>query len=108
EGRFTYQRVWSNRAAAVGGDPCVPAIAATYMNVWIAYGWYPVKPGATVSIDVTGWATADVRAWEIDAQVEQEFVSDTSDFEPQIASGVTDKSGYALIKRGGRATLQVH
>jgi hypothetical protein len=29
---FTVQRTWSNKAAAAGQDPCVPAMAGTYFN----------------------------------------------------------------------------
>jgi len=65
EGGFDYQRVWSDAAAAKGGDPCVPAIAEPYYNV-TADGWYQVTAGSTVQITLTGWSTAQMGDWYLD------------------------------------------
>jgi len=57
EGSFTYQRIWSNSAAAKELDPCVPAVPAVRLReherpagvVHDARGWL-------VQIPVTGWS----------------------------------------------------
>jgi hypothetical protein len=70
EGTSVYQRIWSNRVAAAGGDPCVPALGEPYYSTAFDQDWYPVQPGGTVAIPVTGWTTGDVPSWplKVDAQ----------------------------------------
>ena len=45
EGGFYYQRIFSNQAAVLGGDPCVPSIALPYYNVAPDNDWYPTTTG---------------------------------------------------------------
>ncbi len=61
DGGFYYQRIFSNQAAALGGDPCVPAIPTPYFNV-TTNGWYSTTTGA-VSIPITGWSVGAVADW---------------------------------------------
>ncbi len=63
DGGFYYQRIFSNQAAALGGDPCVPAIPTPYFNV-TTNGWYPTTTGE-VSIPITGWSVGTVADWEL-------------------------------------------
>jgi hypothetical protein len=63
DGEFYYQRIFSNQAAALGGDPCVPAIPTPYFNV-TTNGWYPTTTGE-VSIPIIGWSVGTVADWEI-------------------------------------------
>jgi hypothetical protein len=53
EAGFTVQRIWSNAAAAAGGDPCVPPSTNTYFNVapetWLLT--IPVGGSATFTAD---------------------------------------------------------
>ena len=63
DGGFYYQRVFSNQAAALGGDPCVPAIATPYFNV-TTDGWYSTTTGE-VSIPLTGWSVGTVPDWAV-------------------------------------------
>jgi hypothetical protein len=66
---YTVQRVWSNKEAAAGGEPCLPAphgsvpfgIAASppslqTLDVGVAFDWV-----------VTGWSRAPVADWSIQA-----------------------------------------
>lgn len=65
---FTVQRVWSNAAAAAGTAPCIPAPAA---------GFYDVSPspnttqivaaGASVTFTLTGFSTAPMPPWSLQA-----------------------------------------
>ena len=65
DGGFYYQRVFSNQAAALGGDPCVPTIATPYFNVTTS-GWYSTTTGE-VSIPITGWSTGTRPEWVLTA-----------------------------------------
>jgi hypothetical protein len=67
---FFYQRVWSNRAAAAGGDPCIPALDQPFYDTTFDRDWYAVSAGATVSIPVNGWSTAAVADWGVRAAVD--------------------------------------
>ncbi len=58
EGQVTYQRIYGNKEAAVGDDPCVPALNVPYFNVTTPAAWVEGVAGGTVSIPVTGWSTA--------------------------------------------------
>ncbi len=64
-GTITAVRYFSNDAASAGGDPCVPAVSQPYFNVSVPQDWYPVSPGTTASIPLTGWSTAPMK-WELD------------------------------------------
>lgn len=60
ENGLRYQRIYTNRAAKAGGDPCEPALAVPYFNVTTAQDWYAGTPGQDAVIDVAGWATGPV------------------------------------------------
>src|SRR6185369_15347115 len=47
EGAFFYQRIWSNRAAAAGGDPCIPPLHEPFYDTSFEQDWYAMAPGAT-------------------------------------------------------------
>jgi hypothetical protein len=66
EGDFFYQRSFSNRASALAGDPCVPALPVPYYNVDAPQDWFSGAPGNTVTIPMTGWSTAGVDDWSLD------------------------------------------
>jgi hypothetical protein len=67
---YLAQRIWSNTAAAAGGDPCIPASSDPYYSTSIPQAWYPAAPGATVSIPVQGWSTAPMGDWTIERNVQ--------------------------------------
>ncbi len=66
-GGFLYQRSWSNKAALLGGDPCVPARTEPYFNVSVSKSWYSIAPGQTLDIPFTGWSTAETEGWLVNA-----------------------------------------
>ena len=57
---LTVTRVWSNTAAATGGDPCIPSAGEAYFNVTVAGGDPTVAAGSTRTFAVTGWSTQPV------------------------------------------------
>lgn len=62
-GSWEYQRIWSNQAAALGGDPCVPAVKEPYFNINALQDWYSGAAGSQVVIPFTGWSTAPRGPW---------------------------------------------
>jgi hypothetical protein len=106
EGSWTYQRSWSNSAAAAGGDPCVPAVSAPYYNVSAPQDWYRMTAGGAIDIPVTGWSTARLKDWVIDAQ---QFTGSAT-FGAKLTSPTSTKVGattFPTINNGAVATLHV-
>ena len=66
-GGFLYQRSWSNKAALLGGDPCVPARTEPYFNVSVPEDWYAIAPGQSIDIPFSGWSTAETDDWLVNA-----------------------------------------
>jgi hypothetical protein len=66
-GGFLFQRSWSNKAALLGGDPCVPARSETYFNVSSPKDWVSVAAGQSIDIPFSGWSTAETDDWLINA-----------------------------------------
>jgi hypothetical protein len=65
EGSWTYQRIWSNRAAGAGGDPCIPPLSTPYFSTSATAQWVPVAAGATATVPVTGWSTGPRDDWYV-------------------------------------------
>jgi hypothetical protein len=67
EGNFAYQRIWSNRAAKMGSDPCLPSDPTSpYYRVELAPG--PVRmmsPGEVAELTFSGWSTAPAGTFEV-------------------------------------------
>jgi hypothetical protein len=63
--------IWSNSAAAKGGDPCVPALGLPYISVdpSPALVSIPAKQGSSVTVTLTGWSTALVGDWVLQPSV---------------------------------------
>jgi hypothetical protein len=68
EGQYTaLQRVYSNAAAAAGGDPCQPSPGTAFGADVEPQAFVSVKPGASTTFQVTGWSTAPMAPWAISA-----------------------------------------
>jgi hypothetical protein len=69
EGGFTVQRAWSNRAAARGGDPCVPGVAERAYVALVPR--QPVvrltSPGAKATVMLDAVADRPVPGWTVEA-----------------------------------------
>jgi hypothetical protein len=107
EGSWTYQRIWSNRAAAAGGDPCVPSLPTPYFSTSAAAGWVPVAGGATVTIPVTGWSTGPRDDWYVYPLVSYPPSSALSVRITTATQQTLDGVVYTSINNGGTATLSV-
>jgi hypothetical protein len=70
EAGYTYQRIWSNAAAAKGGDPCVPAFSQyPYYNASAPKDWYTIAAGGTVTVTLTGFSDRAAPDWAVLAQM---------------------------------------
>jgi hypothetical protein len=108
DGGFYYQRVFSNQAAALGGDPCIPAIPTPYFNV-TTKGWYSTTTG-DVSVPMTAWSVGPVADWVIAVGAITESSSSlpsptfsTSCPDTVLANGIR----YCGVNNGKTATLHV-
>jgi hypothetical protein len=113
EGSFTYQRIWSNSAAAKELDPCVPPYPQyAYVNTSVPQGWYTMPAGGSVQIPVTGWSDRAADDWLIAAEVWTSSASASSAavFVPTLTSPTaydTDAGDYATTNNGKASTLTV-
>jgi hypothetical protein len=64
---FTLQRAWSNRAAAAGHNPCVPATDDPYLALIPSEPTVRLAPGTSVTIPVTATVDRPVPAWTVTA-----------------------------------------
>ncbi len=109
ESGFLFQRIFSNTAAAAGGDACVPALSVPYFNVTTTQDWYTAQAGQTIQIPFTGWSTAPTGDWIV-----RPFVTGSSSsalaFTTSISSASSTTIGgyiYSTLNNGQDATLSV-
>jgi hypothetical protein len=88
-------RVWSNEAAAAGGDPCVPPLGdRAYFNVSSMPDEIRiVSPGELVEYTLTGWSTAPVADW-------------TLELFPSGPAGIEGVLGTSRMNNGRTTTLR--
>jgi hypothetical protein len=61
------QMSWSNQAALLGGDPCVPARTEAYFNVSTPQDWIAITAGRSIDIPFSGWSTVETDDWLVNA-----------------------------------------
>jgi hypothetical protein len=89
EGGYDYiQRIFSNKAAAAGGDPCAPPVGTYYSTDAEPQGSTPesvpeVAAGSQVVYALTGWSTGMVANWNVATGVYE------GTFTPTLSSSVT-------------------
>jgi hypothetical protein len=64
EGRWTYQRVWSNDAATAGRDPCVPGLIAP-PGVFVGPTWNALPPSHMIRIPLTACNLDPGGVWQL-------------------------------------------
>jgi hypothetical protein len=100
-------RVWSNAGAKTQGDPCGPPLKDPFYNVSVPKDWYPVTSGGTVTIPITGYSTARVEDWAVQATVTK---ATQAGWSGALVSATTIKAGgqtIATINNGRTATLTI-
>jgi hypothetical protein len=107
EGKWTYQRIWSNAAAAAGGDPCVPALATPWFDTSVDEGWVTVAAGSTASVRFRAWSTGPRDDWYVYPLV---AYPPSSGFSAQLVTGEQqelDGVVYSAVNDGAEGTLTV-
>jgi hypothetical protein len=108
---FALQRIFSNAAAAKGGDPCVPASSVPYFGVSPdpkTGGWFSATAGATVNVPLVGWSTAKTADWLVWPAGGKSKVGPL--FPAVLTSATTrtvDTHTYATTNNGNALTLEV-
>jgi hypothetical protein len=64
DNNFYVQRIWSNRAAASGGDPCAPASTDPYFRIDASPQVIQLSAGESATFTFSAWATAATPAFE--------------------------------------------
>lgn len=106
EAGFYYQRVFSNQAAALGGDPCVPVAATPYFNV-TTEGWYSTTTGE-VTVPISGWSVGTVADWTIFENPGRESASALPTMTISCPDTVSvGRSRYCGLNNGKTATAHV-
>jgi hypothetical protein len=109
EGAFTYQPIYTNTAAAAGGDPCVPASPVAYFNVTTELDWYAADAGSTLEIPITGWTTEATDDFWIEADTASQS-DGTLVFTPTVQTpraGRLNGTAAPLLNNGEAATILV-
>jgi hypothetical protein len=96
-GGWEFQRIWSNMAAAAGGDPCVPPYGEPYYSLSAPQDWYGVQAGGTVTIPLVGWSAEATPEWLLHPTLT--VTATTSSF-----GGVLD-GGVAITSEAGVGTV---
>ncbi|MBK8254908.1 MAG: hypothetical protein IPK82_19890 [Polyangiaceae bacterium] len=95
EGGFTYQRVWSNKAAAEAvTSPCAPIDPnETFFNVYSDPATIPsLAVGESATFTLTGWSAGPVDDWKLDYDGAY-----FGEFEPEVEfSGLTMNNGQSV------------
>lgn len=98
-GGWELQRIYSNAAAAAGGDPCVPPYGEPFYSLSAPQDWYSVQPGGTVTIPLVGWSTAQTSDWLMYAHVSE--TNTTGAFDGLSDGGVPVSSEIGIGTVGG-------
>jgi hypothetical protein len=80
---FTVQRIWSNRAAAQGGEPCLPVVQPDFGVSPMSDAPVSVAAGSSASVPLVGWSSTDISPWKVKA-TSGPFV--TGNFEPTVSA----------------------
>lgn len=96
-GYVAINRVWSNSAAAAGGDPCIPEPpGAPYFSTDLEpLTFVAVAAGSQTTFTVTGWSTAQMQDWQLFAEY----------YEGTFQAGATLSA--STLNNGETATLTV-
>lgn len=109
EGNATYQRIYTNRAAKKGGDPCEPALRIPYFNVGATQSWFQGAPGQELDIPITGWSTAPTTDfWVTSSPAAQSDPNDTYAVVVDAKrTGALAGKVTPLLNNGEQASLKV-
>jgi hypothetical protein len=95
EDGFTAQRMWSNAAAARGGDPCVPAKTTPFFDVAVETWLQTMTVGSTASFEAIAFSNAPVAGgWTVTGV--------------DLNGTETNPNAYLTITIGGGSSVSVN
>jgi hypothetical protein len=65
EGGFLVTRIWNDAAAAAGGDPCLPASSAVYINAAPEKWLLTIPVGGSATFEATAFSSAATANWTL-------------------------------------------
>jgi hypothetical protein len=104
EGGFTVQRIWSNAAAAAGGDPCVPAVADTYFNVAPETWLLATDVGGSATFTADAFSTAAIADWNVEGY--DLNATSAANLSPYLAITVNGAQ-RTTVKNGDKVAVKV-
>jgi hypothetical protein len=108
EGLYIYQRIYSNAAAALGGDPCIPTYTmSAYDNMSAPQGWYTITSGGTATFPVTGFSNMATTPWLASAVF---WKSSGPTFDVTLTSPTSETiqgTSYPTLNNGTSGTVTV-
>lgn len=109
EGSYTFQRFWSNAAAASKADPCIPAVPIYFNTATVgadANGWFKAT-GNTMTIPIEGFSTAALDPWLVASASNSSPAQ--SNFNGFIISvnGTGTAQGQATIGNGQKGSVVI-
>jgi hypothetical protein len=109
EGVLTFQRFWSNKAAANSADPCIPAIP-TYFNTGTVggdtNGWFKMT-GGSVTIPIEGFSTAALSPWIVASATGSSPAQSTTNGFTITVTGTGTSEGQQTIGNGDKGTVTI-
>jgi hypothetical protein len=103
EDGFTVTRVWNNAAARAGGDPCVPASTAVYINAAPETWLVKIEVGASATLVADAFSSAPAADWLVFGG---DLNATESDRNPYLTITVNG-ARTATVNNGDRVTVRV-
>ena len=101
ESDFTYQRIWSNAAAAASMNPCIPNTGDAWETVSADPPAMPTAlKGSTVVFTLTGWSTEKIDNWNL--------TESDGDYSVLTASQMSPTFSTTIINNAKTATVTLH
>jgi hypothetical protein len=110
EGSYTFQRFWSNKAAASSADPCIPAIPIYFNTATVgadANGWFKAT-GSTLTIPIEGFSTAALAPWIVASATGSSPAQATANGFVISVNGTGTSMGQPSIGNGEKGSVVIN
>jgi hypothetical protein len=103
EAGFLVTRVWSNAAAAAGGDPCLPSSSAVYINAAPEKWLLTIPVGGSTTFQATAFSSSATANWTLVGGDLNTSATDTSPYLTVTINGAKSAS----VNNGDKVTVSV-
>ncbi len=110
EGSYTFQRFWSNKAAASSADPCIPAIPIFFNTATVGAddnGWFKAT-GSTLTIPIEGFSTAALAPWIVASATGSSPAQATANGFVISVNGTGTSMGQPSIGNGEKGSVVIN